>query len=54
MYTLENDTLRVVINSVGAELSSLINKRTGLEYLWNADPAFWPKKSPYYFLLSEG
>lgn len=49
MYTVENDHLKVVITPKGAELESLFNKKTGIEYLWNADPKFWPKKSPLLF-----
>src|SRR5450432_2454857 len=49
MYTIENDMLRVVVNPAGAELSSLFNKTTGLEYLWSGDAKFWGKKSPVLF-----
>jgi len=49
MFTLENDSLRIVINPAGAELSSLFNKSTGLEYLWSGDAKFWGKKSPVLF-----
>lgn len=49
MYTIENEILRVSIKSKGAELDSIYNKKTGLEYMWNADPAFWAKKSPILF-----
>ncbi|MES1224505.1 MAG: aldose 1-epimerase family protein [Bacteroidota bacterium] len=49
MYTIENDILKVVVKSKGAELDSIYNKNTGLEYMWNADPAFWSKKSPVLF-----
>ncbi|MBC7886321.1 MAG: aldose 1-epimerase family protein [Ferruginibacter sp.] len=49
MHIIENDFIRVVINEAGAELNSLFNKVTGLEYLWSGDAAFWPKKSPVLF-----
>jgi galactose mutarotase-like enzyme len=49
MFILENELLRVEINARGAELQSLKNKITGLEYLWNGDPAFWAKRSPVLF-----
>ena len=38
---LENDELKVTINHFGAELSSIIQKETGVEYMWNADERFW-------------
>jgi galactose mutarotase-like enzyme len=49
MYTIENDDMKVLVNQQGAELSSIVNKVNGLEYLWNADPAYWAKKSPVLF-----
>ena len=49
-----NQILQIEIASKGAELQSIINKETGLEYLWNADPAFWSKKSPVLFPIVGG
>ena len=49
MYIIENEKLRVEVNPMGAELNSLFNKSTGLEYIWSGDPAFWGKKSPVLF-----
>jgi galactose mutarotase-like enzyme len=49
MYTIENEILKVLIKSKGAELESIYNKHTNLEYMWSADPAFWAKKSPILF-----
>jgi galactose mutarotase-like enzyme len=49
MIILENEQLRAVISSKGAELQSLINKTTGLEYIWSGDAAFWGKHSPVLF-----
>ena len=33
---LENEALKVTINSFGAELASIRGKETDTEYLWNA------------------
>ncbi len=49
MYTIENEFLRVGVVSAGAELTSLLNKQTGIEHMWEADPAFWSKRSPVLF-----
>ena len=46
---LENDILKVTINHFGAELSSLVKKETGVEYMWNADEAFWKRSAPVLF-----
>jgi galactose mutarotase-like enzyme len=47
--SIENDYLKVRINEKGAELNSVVSKDTGLEYMWNGDPAFWGKTSPILF-----
>lgn len=46
---LENDILKVTINYFGAELSSIIKKDTGVEYMWNADEKFWKRSAPVLF-----
>lgn len=48
-YELKNDLLTLGIDSKGAEMKSLKNNKTGLEYLWQADPAFWGRTSPVLF-----
>jgi len=49
MFTIENEWLKVDILSKGAELTGIFNKKFQLEYMWNADPAYWAKKSPVLF-----
>ena len=49
MQTIYNDVLSVTINPKGAELSSIYHKQLELEYMWDADPAYWAKKSPVLF-----
>jgi len=41
LYTIENEKIRVTVTDMGAEMTSLILKETGTEYLWQADPAYW-------------
>ncbi len=48
-HILENDILRVEIDSFGAELKSVKNKATGQEYMWQADPTYWGRTSPVLF-----
>ena len=45
---LENDSLVAEINTFGAELTSLQNKTSGLEYIWQAGEE-WSKHSPVLF-----
>jgi len=54
MFTISNQVLTVNISAQGAELQSIFNKQTQLEYLWDANPAFWPKKSPALFPIVGG
>jgi galactose mutarotase-like enzyme len=49
MQVIENDFLKATIKAKGAELSGLQHKQTGIEYIWQADPAFWGKHSPVLF-----
>lgn len=48
-YTLENESLAVSVNTYGAELVSVIDKATGDEMMWNADPAVWGRTAPILF-----
>lgn len=52
--TLEKECLQITVNSKGAELQSIYSKETGLDYLWNGDPAYWGKKSPVLFPIVGG
>ena len=48
-YTIENDTLRLTVDSHGAEAVSVIHKPTGAEMLWCADKALWGRHAPILF-----
>ncbi|GCF92822.1 aldose 1-epimerase [Enterococcus florum] len=45
--TIQNDYLQATIVEKGAELTSL--KANGIEYIWQADPAFWGRHAPILF-----
>jgi galactose mutarotase-like enzyme len=47
MIQISSDKLAVTINEKGAELQSI--QLNGLEYLWQAGAAYWPKHSPVLF-----
>lgn len=49
MVKIENEFLSAEINLHGAELSSLLNKDNGIEYMWQADPAIWARHAPVLF-----
>jgi galactose mutarotase-like enzyme len=44
---LDNGSLRVAINPVGAELNSIVDRK-GREYLWQGGEA-WPRRAPILF-----
>ena len=54
MIILQNQTLRATIAPKGAELQSLINTTTGIEYMWSGDAAYWGKFSPVLFPIVGG
>jgi len=49
MTILENDLLKIAIDTKGAQISSFYNKATGVEQLWQADPNVWPWHAPNLF-----
>ncbi len=53
MHVLTNNIISIKVASRGAELQSLYNKNTGIEYMWNAGPE-WPKVSPVLFPIVGG
>lgn len=44
---IKNDYLQAAISEKGAELTSL--KANGIEYMWQADPAYWGRHAPILF-----
>jgi galactose mutarotase-like enzyme len=49
MYTIENEILQVSVRGQGAEMTSLFDKKSKIEHLWNADPAVWAWHAPTLF-----
>lgn len=49
LFYLENDYLIIAVNTHGAELSSIINKKENKEMLWQGDSQFWGRRSPVLF-----
>lgn len=48
-HILENESLRVIVADAGAELTSVWDKASGQERIWNADPAVWNRHAPILF-----
>lgn len=51
LKTLENDILRLTVDTHGAEIHSLVAKDTGIEYIWQADLITGKDMRQSYFLL---
>jgi galactose mutarotase-like enzyme len=49
LHHLQNDYYQVTVKEAGAELSSFRSLRDQLEYIWQADPAVWPRHAPVLF-----
>lgn len=48
-YTIENEYLRLTVDTHGAEAVSVVNKATGAEMIWCGDPAVWGRHAPILF-----
>jgi galactose mutarotase-like enzyme len=48
-YTIENEALRVEIADRGAEIMSIVGKKTGFEYLWQGDATYWASRATVLF-----
>ena len=48
MLTIENQALRLTVDPLGAQMTSL-QSRDGTEYLWQGDPRYWADQAPTLF-----
>jgi galactose mutarotase-like enzyme len=49
VHHLQNEQYQIAVKAQGAELSSLRSLADNLEYIWQADPAIWPRHAPVLF-----
>ncbi|MGS2779218.1 aldose 1-epimerase family protein [Robertmurraya sp. GLU-23] len=49
MITVENEWLKVGIDSHGAEVRKVKHKKNGLDYMWTGDNKYWGRVSPVLF-----
>ncbi|UUI03808.1 aldose 1-epimerase family protein [Oceanobacillus jeddahense] len=47
--TIENEWLKVEIESNGAEIQSVEHKKNTLKYMWTGDSAYWGRVAPVLF-----
>ena len=48
-HFIENDFLIVGVKEFGAEITSIISKESGFEFLWQGDASIWSGQSPILF-----
>jgi len=49
MHTIQNNHLQIIAKEAGAELTSILEKSTSTEYLWQANPTYWGRHAPVLF-----
>ena len=49
IYTAENEFFTLSVKEMGAELTSLKSKKTGIEYIWEGNTDIWYGQSPILF-----
>lgn len=49
MRIIQNEFLKVEINDIGGELTSIIDKKTGREFMFDGNPEWWTGISPVLF-----
>jgi galactose mutarotase-like enzyme len=47
--SLKNDLIEIIVDSYGAELTSLKTVKDSLEYLWQKDENYWNRQNPTFF-----
>ena len=48
-YKISNGQISILVDTMGAELKSLVDESKQKEYMWCADPLFWGRTSPILF-----
>lgn len=54
MNSIQNDHLTVKIQTTGAEITSITDRSSGKEYIWQADPEVWGSSAPVLFPIIGG
>ena len=49
IYEIKNKYLTAKINSIGAEIISVIDNKTNTEFIWQGDKKYWESHSPVLF-----
>ena len=48
-YSMENASMKVEVESLGAELKSVLGKKSNIEYMWCSNPEYYKRSAPNLF-----
>ena len=48
-YSMENAGMKVEVESLGAELKSVLGKKSNIEYMWCSNPEYYKRSAPNLF-----
>ena len=49
VFSMENDLAYAAVSEHASEITSFIDKETGIEHMWQGDPAYWSGRNPTLF-----
>lgn len=49
LFSMENELAAVTVSEHASEITSFVDKATGIEHMWQGDPAFWAGRNPTLF-----
>ncbi len=49
ILTIRSESLTVEIEDAGAQMASVRDNKTGVQYIWQGDPNIWPRRAPLLF-----
>jgi galactose mutarotase-like enzyme len=58
LYSVENESFKISVDTKGAQLMSVLSKKTGVEYIWQGDAKYWTGRAynlfPFIGRMFEG
>lgn len=51
---IKNETIEIVVDTLGAELQKVKSVKEGKDYLWEGDSKYWGQQSPLLFPIASG
>jgi galactose mutarotase-like enzyme len=54
LSSIKNDLIEIVVDTYGAELTSIKTVKDSLEFLWQKDAKYWTRQNPIFFPIIGG